>query len=691
VILIPDRNGRKLSFVYDVLNRQTKENWLNSSGNPIWTTTSTYDAAGQLTKISDPKSTINFAYDALGQMIKVNNGGTPQVPFVTLDYTYDNNGNLTQVGDAISNQASGITAYSYDSNNRVTQITNTGNGVASKSVNMTYDALGRVTSLNRYSNLSGNQLVTTSDYIYDNLNRLTTLTHSNTNNQLANYGFVYDAAGRITQITDIDGVNNYSYDTTNQLTGADHTNPNNPDESYTYDANGNRVSSSVNGNGYVTGANNRPKSDGTYNYQYDAEGNLISQTKIATGTKKEFQWDYRNRLVAVVDKNALGVETQRVEFTYDAMNRRIAKTVDITPLNAINDGVVTHFVYDRDHVVLEFVDNDGTAGASQPVLDKRYFYGTGVDQILAQESAGGEVTWLLTDHLGTVRDLVDNGGNVVNHLQYDSYGNVVFETFPAIDTRYLFTGREFDSETGLYYYRARYYDASVGRFISEDPIGFDGGDANLSRYVLNNPLSNLDPFGRTSDELIALLNIAQRRDPAKVKETIYHYPKALDYETAFVTGLTWFYLITEPGTRTAKIFEPPITPNLDWLLNGLLKVGPQVPGAGGQANFRPAGDSGSYPTIDLKPERGKAKRRHLTPNNEFATEIKFLWKNQYNCKSPPVPLAEPEEEPDLKVFADNIFAPKPVPTPIPTPERPPEPIPVPWWIPPFLSPRRDLV
>jgi len=501
-IATTDRNGRKLSFIYDALNRQTKENWLNSSGNPIWTITSNYDAASQLTSISDPKSSYNFTYDALGRQTKVNNGGTPQVPFVALDYQYDSKGNLTQVSDAISNQASGITAYSYDSNDRVTEITQAGNGVASKSVNMTYDAIGKITSLNRYSNLSGNQLVTTSDYIYDNLNRLTTLTHSNTNNQLANYGFVYDAVGRITQITDIDGVNNYNYDTTNQLTGADHTNPNNPDESYTYDANGNRLSSSVHGNGYVTGANNRYSSDGTYNYQYDAEGNLIGQTFIATGTKKEFQWDYRNRLLAVVDKNALGAETQRVEFTYDAMNNRIAKTVDITPLNGINDGVVTRFVYDRDHVLLEFVDNDGTAGVNQPVLDKRYLYGTGVDQILAQENAGGEVTWLLTDHLGTVRDLVDNSGNVVNHLQYDSYGNVVFETNPAIDTRYLFTGREFDSETGLYYYRARYYDAGVGKFISEDPIGFDGGDANLYRYVENSPVKATDPSGKAEGFIV---------------------------------------------------------------------------------------------------------------------------------------------------------------------------------------------
>ncbi|WP_353928951.1 RHS repeat-associated core domain-containing protein [Okeanomitos corallinicola TIOX110] len=89
---------------------------------------------------------------------------------------------------------------------------------------------------------------------------------------------------------------------------------------------------------------------------------------------------------------------------------------------------------------------------------------------MAQESAGN-VVWHLTDHLGTVRDLVNNSGAVVNHFVYDSFGQVISESNPAIDTRYLFTGREFDQEIGLYYYRARYYDANTGRFISKDPKG----------------------------------------------------------------------------------------------------------------------------------------------------------------------------------------------------------------------------
>jgi RHS repeat-associated protein len=123
-------------------------------------------------------------------------------------------------------------------------------------------------------------------------------------------------------------------------------------------------------------------------------------------------------------------------------------------------------------------------------------FGNNTDQILSQEDgAGANVNWTLTDHLGTVKDLVNNSGSVVNHLIYDSFGNVVSQSNAGVESRYLFTGREFDRETGLYYYRARYYNAGVGRFLSEDPLGFEGGDTNLYRYVGNSPIDSIDPNG----------------------------------------------------------------------------------------------------------------------------------------------------------------------------------------------------
>src|SRR5262249_29007918 len=112
--------------------------------------------------------------------------------------------------------------------------------------------------------------------------------------------------------------------------------------------------------------------------------------------------------------------------------------------------------------------------------------------------AGEGVVWYLTDHLGTVRDLASAAGVVVDHLEYDSFGNVLLETNPAWGDRFRFTGREFDAVTGLYYYRGRYYDPHVGRSISQGPLGFAGGDVNLYRYVNNNPLNAIGPMGKTA-------------------------------------------------------------------------------------------------------------------------------------------------------------------------------------------------
>jgi RHS repeat-associated protein len=107
----------------------------------------------------------------------------------------------------------------------------------------------------------------------------------------------------------------------------------------------------------------------------------------------------------------------------------------------------------------------------------------------------GTVLWALSDQLGTVKDWVNNSGSVANHVVYGSFGQVVSQSNAAFGSRYGFTGREFDSETGLSYYRSRYYNSGIGRFIGEDAIGFDGGDANLYRYVGNNSINSVDPSG----------------------------------------------------------------------------------------------------------------------------------------------------------------------------------------------------
>jgi len=489
-IQITDRNGRTRAFIYDELNRQTQEQWLDSLGNPTRHITYSYDDLSRLIDVSDPSATYHFEYDANDRLTQIfnkgiNGQGTPGFPNVTLTYTFDAVGNILSVRETVNGQIQGTTAYTYDALNRVAQITQSGTGTQNKRVNLSYNSLGQIASLSRYSDLNGTQLVTQSTYTYDSLNRLKSLTHAqpSASTPTAFYQFDYDEADRIRQIIDVDGTSGYTFDATDQLVGANHTSAIKPDEGYIYDANGNRTNV-----GYQTGLDNQLLSDGIYNYTYDDEGNLTRRTEIATGKVRDFVWDYRNRLISVVDRNTVGsAATQQVDYVYDPQNQRIAKVVDLDGDGAMSP-TTTQFVYDRGNVLLEFT---GT-----PIPSVRYLHGPEVDQVLAQEVVStGSVVWHLTDHLGTVRDLVNNSGTVVNHFTYDSFGQILSQTSSTVDTRYKFTGREFDAEIELYYYRARYYDAKVGRFIGQDPLKFAAGDANLYRYVANEPLSFTDPSG----------------------------------------------------------------------------------------------------------------------------------------------------------------------------------------------------
>ncbi|MGR3278684.1 FG-GAP-like repeat-containing protein [Acaryochloris marina NIES-2412] len=482
LIGMTDRNGRQFEYTYDDLDRQMEGIWLDATGNPIRTFSYTYDAADQLTAVSDPYSAYTYTYDLAGRLITVDNAGTPGVPNVLLTYTYDAVNNMLTVTDTIEGQESGLEAYTYDALDRVIRLTQSGNGVAEKRVDFAYDVASQMTGSTRFADLAGTQLVAQSDYTFDLAGRLTNLTHSRDSVVIADYRWDYDAANRIIRFTSPDGTSDYNYDDRNQITRSDHSYQD--DEAYSYDNNGNRTNP-----GYETGGNNRLLSDGTYTYTYDGEGNRITRTEIATGEVTEYTWDYRNRLTDVVTKDSTGNVIQDVEYGYDVYDRRIEKTVDPD-----GDGPESEwterFVYDGDHIALVFDENGEQT--------HRYLHGPQIDQVLSEEIANGEVRWALADNQGTVRDVIDSEGNLLNHITYDSFGKITSETNPEIDFRFSYTGREFDEETGQYYYRARYYDASVGRFISEDPIGFSAGDANLNRYVFNSPIIFTDPSGNAA-------------------------------------------------------------------------------------------------------------------------------------------------------------------------------------------------
>ncbi|MCX5644786.1 MAG: RHS repeat-associated core domain-containing protein [Phycisphaerae bacterium] len=169
-------------------------------------------------------------------------------------------------------------------------------------------------------------------------------------------------------------------------------------------------------------------------------------------------------------------------YVYDASGRRIEKRCD--------GRTITKYVYDGDHCLAEY-DASGN-------LRRKYIYGPGVDQpvcmIEATQSYAGTYYYHF-DALGSVVALTNSSGNTVEVYEYSVYGQV-----GASDAnhpnRFMFTGREFDKETGLYYYRARYYNPQIGRFLQTDPVGYKAG-MNWYIYCQNNGVTWVDPTGLT--------------------------------------------------------------------------------------------------------------------------------------------------------------------------------------------------
>ena len=483
-----DRNDLETEFDFDGLNRLVEERWIPAGGGlPINTIIYTQNAASELQSVSDTYSTLAYARDSLGRVTSVDNAGTPGVPNVVLDHAFDDHSNTVQTAATVGGTADFVNDYQLDLLGRVTRIEQTsqpgGNAVADKRVDLTYNDLGQFETITRYADLAGNLEVATSVFNRDQANRLIGLQHSQGATTLADYSWTLDTAHRITQMVGPDGIGDFSYDDTDQLTLADHSYQ--ADESNSYDLNGNRTNT-----GYQTGPNNQLLSDSTHDYTYDLEGNRKTKTNRTTGESVAYAWDHRNRLTRTTFKNSAGTVTKEVQYTYDVWDRRIGKQVDDNADGTLDRG--QWFVYDGSDIVLVFDD----AGS----LSNRHLHGPAVDQIFASDDGLDEVLWALADHQGTVREIVEydsveNQTNVVNHLTYAAFGDITYESDPSVVFLYAYTGREWDADAELYYYRARWYDPEVGRFVSEDPIGFVARDANLSRYVGNDPANETDAFG----------------------------------------------------------------------------------------------------------------------------------------------------------------------------------------------------
>ena len=492
-----DRNGRRLEFTYDFAGRLLTENWYSASGDFVDQLEFSYDSLGNMLAAndlnitgSDSESYLTFAYDALNRLSSVDNAGTPGVPNVVLTYQYDAQGNVIQTQDNF-----GVTVDSeYDARNQLS-VRNwydaDGSGdVDDARVEMSYSAAGRMTEMLRFANVTGDisNLIGKTIRTYDTVGRSDQLNHlDGSDSNISSYDYDYDFAGLVTnetrvhQMTEFSQDIVYGYDLTGQLISADYSGQ--PNESFSYDPNGNRESSNAHGSDYQTESGNRLTTDGQYTYEYDGEGNLILKTKLQTddegqaGETTEYVYDHRNRLIAATIKSAGGIMLDEVSYIYDALGRRIARIENSKRLD---------FVYDGGNVWIDF--DDGTAVV-------RYLFGNNIDQNISRYRISGGTVWYLTDRLLTVRDLADRRGVLVNHTQFGAFGQILSNSNETSSDRFSFTGREFDSVIEEYYFRARFLRPETGRFLQQDPIGFDSGVLNLSVFVSNSPINFTDPTG----------------------------------------------------------------------------------------------------------------------------------------------------------------------------------------------------
>lgn len=437
-----DYNNATTSYAYNNLNRLTTATY------PDTTTVSyTYDQLSRLASATNVNGTVGFSYDNRGRV-----SSTTDVFNQSVGYGYDANNNRTQLtlGQVVN------ATYQYDALNRLTQITDSANA----NVGYAYDATNKLTSRSLPNGV-------TATYQYDGLDRLTRLTDATSTATIADAQYQYNTASQVTQILEPSQTRNFGYDAADRLTSVQ--NPSQTTESYTYDAVGNRTASHQSSS-YSYQPFNKVVIIGSNSYSYDSNGNLT--LKIDNSGTWTYTWDYENRL-----KQVTRPDSTTISYKYDALGRRVQRTP--------SSGVSTNFIYDGQDVIKDINSDNSTV---------EYLNGLGIDNKLRQMSSAGTV-YFTQDHLGSTRALTDASGNVVESINYDSFGNGASSL-----TRYGYTGREWDADANLYYYRNRWYDPQSGRFISEDPIGLDGG-INLYAYVENDPVNLSDPSGLCPPEL----------------------------------------------------------------------------------------------------------------------------------------------------------------------------------------------
>ncbi len=499
LISLTDAENQTTLFEYDAANRLVKET--RPLGNE---TTYAYDDAGNLTEKIDAKNQkTEYNYDDAGRLkqIRYIASSTGTAPAKTVTFSYDKTGNLTGYNDGTTSAD-----YTYNTlNQKVKETVNYGafsletgttyygNGLKKTQTGPDGTTYGYLYDTN--NQLSAVQVpnagyITIGEYLwnrpksllfpggsqrtveYDPLMRIKQITgRDQADNQNLSLAYEYDKMDNITAKATEHGSYAYEYDTLYRLTNTD--NPVLDNEAFTYDNVGNRMTSAETSAQWSYNQNNELAGYDNVTFTHDANGNIIEKNN--NGTITRFYYNIENRLERMENESG----TVIAEYYYDPFGRRLWKDVS---------GTRTCYHYTDEGLAGEY----NAAGNAV----KTYGYkpgGTwGTDPLFMK--VGPEYYFYHNDHLGTPQKMTAVNGAVVWSATYSSFGEAEIDPASTVENNLRFPGQYYDSETGIHYNFYRYYNPETGRYITTDPIGFEGG-FNLFVYVLNNPSGWIDPMG----------------------------------------------------------------------------------------------------------------------------------------------------------------------------------------------------
>ena len=442
-----DRNGTITTLAYDADGHVVSRSATDGSS-----TTFAYDGGGRLTSAENEWALVTFSYDDASRPLVETVSGAAGSGYPTLATTrqWTDGGQLSSISDP-----NGTTSYLYDGQGRLASVADSDAGIFS----FGYDSLDRVVTLAR-----PNSVLETFGFSGELPSSWTATSGSATIDQGT---LAYDARGFPSQLTDTDGIHMLAFDAAGRLTGATHPGTSGiPDEAYTYDAAGNRTSSSANPLGTISYDDaNHLLSDASFTYQMDDEGRLVSRTDTASGDATTFGWNADGQLIRVDRPGA-----PAITYAYDPFGRRIQTVVGTSVQRTSYAGPNARLQLD---------------GGNQ--VQARAVTGLGLDGLLATVR-GSTASYPITDLNATIRADTDASGAITSTLRYDSFGNPATGTTP--DPAYGWQGLATDP-SGMLVTSARTYDPGTGRFLSEDPLPA----INSYTYADNSPVLLSDRTG----------------------------------------------------------------------------------------------------------------------------------------------------------------------------------------------------